>query len=315
MLKKSSIRRIMISTIALVIVSILYFFPNNRQNEIKKSIEYALPQTSPIYLINDTSYVIRTNIIIKSEEIVDKAKELIEALTIGSEKQEYIPKNFKPVIPQNTKLLSISLNDGLLKLNFSKDFLNIAKNEEEKLIEALVFTLTEDENIKHIMIFIEGEKLEELPQTNIKLPNTLDRSFGINKIYDIDSIKDLEKTTIYYIGKNEDLIYYIPVTKVNNNKNNKVEVIIEELKSSPIYETNLMSYLASSVELLGYEALEDQISLSFNQAILSNIHDDEILEEVKYSIAYSIKDTLNIKEVIFKVNDKTITIFKEQKQT
>lgn len=306
MLKKSSLRRIMVSTIALVIASILYFFPTEKQYEIKKNIEYTDILVAPIYLINSDELVIKTSIAIKSEETLNKAKELIDALTIGSDKSEYIPKDFKPIIPKNTKLLNISLDKGLLKINFSKDFLNVPKDDEEKLIEALIYTLTEDENIDNIMIFIEEKKLEVLPQTNIKLPNTLNRNFGINKVYDIDSIKDLEKTTIYYIGKVEDLVYYVPVTKIDNNKNNKINIIIEELKSSPIHETNLMSYLASSVELLGFEALEEQISLSFNNAILSNLQDEEILEEVKYSISYSIKDTLNVKEVIFKVDDKII---------
>lgn len=305
---KSAIRRIMVSTIALIIVTILYFFPDNSNlTNINTSIDYVNVNKSPIYLINKNDYVVRTTMALKNEDTLERAKELISALTMESEKSEYIPKNFKQIIPENTKVLDISLNDGLLKINFSKEFLGGNANNEEKMIEAIVYTLTEIEDIKEIMIFIEGKKLEELPQSKIKLPNTLNRSFGINKVYDITNIKNLTKTTIYYIGKEEDLMYYIPVTKVDNNDNNKIEIIIEELKSSPIYQTNLISYLASSVELLNYEALENQIILSFNNSIFDDFNSKNIQEEVKYSIALSMKDTLNIDDVVFKVDDEVIT--------
>ena len=312
MLKKSALRRIMVSTLALIIVSILYFFPQeNELSPIKQEVEYISVDATPIYLINPDNYVVRTNIATTSTDPLSLAKELITSLTIGSQKKEYISSHFTQIIPENTKILDISLDEGLLKVDFSKELLNISKDNEEKLIESLIYTLTEIKEIEKIMIFVEGTKLETLPKSNIKLPNTLDRNYGINKVYDITSLKDLTKTTIYYIGKFEDLVYYVPVTKIDNNHNDKIEIIIDELKSSPIYETNLMSYLASSVELESYEELENQIILSFNNAIFDDFNDQNILEEVKYSISLSIGDTLHVDEIIFKVNDEIIETFKE----
>ena len=311
MLKKSALRRIMVSTLALIIVTVLYFFPTDEYSSpIVQNVEYVSVDDAPIYLVNPDHYVVRTNIAINEKDTISLVKEMIDALTIGSEKQDYIPEHFSSVIPENTKLLDVSLEDGLLKIDFSKEFLNTTKDMEEMTIEAIVYTLTEIDGVDRIMIFVEGTKLEVLPQSNIKLPNTLDRSYGINKVYDITNLKDLTKTTVYYIGEFNDLIYYVPVTKVENDKgDNKIEIIIDELKSSPIYETNLMSYLASSVELESYEELENQIILSFNNAIFDDFNDKNILEEVKYSISLSIQDTLNVREVIFKVDDKVIETF------
>lgn len=312
MLKKSALRRIMVSTLALIIVTVLYFFPtDDNNNQIAQNVEYVSVDNTPIYLMNPDNYVVRTSIATKEKEPLALVKEMIDALTIGNEKQDYIPKHFSSVIPENTKLLDVSLEDGLLKIDFSKEFLNTTKEMEEIMIEAIVYTLTEINGIDKIMIFVEGTKLEVLPQSNIKLPNTLDRSYGINKVYDITSLKDLTKTTIYYIGEFNDLIYYVPVTKIeNDNGNNKIEIIIDELKSSPIYETNLMSYLASSVKLESYEELENQVILSFNNEIFDDFKEQNILEEVKYSISLSIEDTLNVEEVIFKVDNKVIETFK-----
>ena len=313
MLKKSALRRIMVSSLALIIVSVLYFFPNEEElAQIDQDVEYISVHEAPIYLMNPEEYVVRTNIATTSEDALTLAKEMIDALTIGSAKEEYISNHFKAIIPKNTKVLDISLEDGLLKVNLSKEILTVSKDLEEKLIESLVYTLTEIKGIEEIMIFVEGEKLEILPQSKINLPNTLDRSYGINKIYDITSLKDLTKTTVYYIGEFNDLVYYVPVTKLENDiGQDKIEIIIDELKSSPIYETNLMSYLASSVELESYEELEQQVILSFNNAIFDDFNEQNILEEVKYSISLSIQDTLNVEEVIFKVDDQIIETFGE----
>ena len=313
MLKKSALRRIMVSSIALIIVSVLYFFSNEKElAKIRQDVEYVSVHEAPIYLINPEEYVVRTNIATTSEDTLTLVKEMIDALTEGSAKEEYISEHFSTVIPKGTTVIDLSLENGLLKIDFSKDILNVSKDREEKLIESLVYTLTEIEGIDEIMIFVEGEKLDVLPQSNIKLPNTLDRSYGINKVYDITNLKDLTKTTVYYIGEFNDLVYYVPVTRLENDTGkDKIEIIIDELKSSPIYETNLMSYLASSVELESYEELENQVTLSFNNAIFDDFNEQNILEEVKYSISLSIQDTLNVEEVIFKVDDEVIETFTE----
>ena len=157
--------------------------------------------------------------------------------------------------------------------------------------------------MEKIKILVEGKPLTNLPNSNKKLPEYLDKSYGINKIYNIDSIKETTKTTIYYLSKNKDYYYYVPVTKVSNEKTERVEIIIKELKSTPIYHTNLISYLAASANMTSYEMLENAISLSFNNYLIANIKEEDILEEVKYSIALSIRDTYGINEVIFNIPD------------
>ena len=42
-----------------------------------------------------------------------------------NKKENYIPEGFKAIIPKNTKILEISLDNELLKVNFSKEFLNV----------------------------------------------------------------------------------------------------------------------------------------------------------------------------------------------
>ncbi len=305
MLKKAAFKKIFLASLALIILLIIYFFPE-KETFIEESITYVEQMEMPIFLIDQNDYVARTSIVKNKEKTEEIIKEIIDALTIGGSKSSYIPDNFKAIIPAKTKLLDFSLQDGLLKLNFSKNFLKVKANYEEKLIESLIYSLTELKEVQKLMIFIEGEQLTTLPHSQKKLPNLLDKNYGINKIYNLDSIKDTSKTTVYYLSKNNDFYYYVPVTEITNNKTERVEVIINNLKSTPIYHTNLISYLTASTNLESYELLENSISLSFNNFLLANLANKEILEEVKYSIALSMRDTYNVAEVSFIIDDDLI---------
>lgn len=302
MIKKSSIRRICVATLTLFILLIIYFFPSN-DTVIKEHLSYITKEEMPIFLVDNKDYVARTSIVKNSSETIEQTKEIIEALTKNTKKSNYIRDGFKPIIPDGTKILDLKLEENILTINFSKEFLNINESDEEKMIESIIYSLTEIKDVKKISIFVEGNKLIKLPNSNKKLPDYLDKTYGINKIYNLDSIKETTKTTIYYLSKNKDYYYYVPVTKVSNEKTERVEIIIKELKSTPIYHTNLISYLAASANITSYELLENTISLSFNNYLIANMKEEDILEEVKYSIALSIRDTYGINEVIFNIPD------------
>ena len=308
MLKKKLLKRIMILFCCLLIIGIVYIFASTKDTEEDVSFIKSEDQ-DVIFLIDNNDYVARVNVVLNNDDILKKAKEIIGYLTLNSEYNDYIRDGFSPIIPENTKLLDISFSEGLLKLNFSKEFLNVSKKNEQKMIEAIVYSLTEIDSVNSITIFVDGVILDKLPFSKINIPTTLDRNFGINKIYNLESLKDSTKTTIYYISKYNDFYYYVPVTKVNNNKNEKVEIIIKELSSSSMLETSLMSYLASNTELLNYTKTDESIVLNFNNNILADINTNEILEEVVYTINLSIKDNYDVESVMYLVDDNIISTY------
>ena len=304
MFKRFALKKFIIISLSFLILLIVYLFPESDNYNINTTLTYIEPKTMPIYLVDDNNYVSRFEVIRNAEDTSELIEEVINNLTVGSS-SSHVPNNFKKIIPEGTKILSKELESNLLKINFSKELLNIEKEQEEKMLEAIIYSLTEIKDIKKIMIFVEGVNLKELPNSKKKLPLTLDRSYGINKIYDLNSMKEISKVTTYYVNKKDNFIYYTPVTSLSNDKNEKIEIIIEKLKSSPTYDTNLVSYLASASELQNYEILENSVNLSFNNEILS-LDDNKIIEEVKYSIALSVRDTYDISETIFYVDNNLI---------
>ena len=203
----------------------------------------------------------------------------------------------------------MNVKDNLCTIDFSKEFLSISASLEEKLIEAVVYTLTSESEITEVIIKVEGSILERLPNSNKLLPNKFDRSYGINKEYDINSLYDLTKTTIYYVGEDEGDTYYVPVTKINNDNSEKISIIVNELKSSLLYQSNLGSYLSSKATLEDYKVEEEVMKLTFNDKIFDSMYDKNILEEVVYTIGKSVKENYSVSKVIFYVDDKEVTEF------
>lgn len=309
MLKRRIIRKLIVTSAAVFALFLLYLVPKGEE-EIKyeQKLEYVMSDVTfdSIYLLDKNNMLAKTKIVLKETSIEQKAKMLIEALIKDGKNESKIPNGFKSILPSDTKILSIALENDLLKINFSKELLDITEEMEEKMIEAIIYTLTSIPEIKQIIIYVEGDILTKLPQSKINLPSTLDRSFGINKQTDITSVKDINQTTVFYINQFNDDVYYVPVTKYSNNDKEKVKIIIDELTSSIVSNSNLMSFLNSNTKLLNVETNDDVMNLTFNNYIFSDALENEILEEVIYTICLSIKENYDVKEVVIHVNNQEI---------
>ena len=307
MLKKISIRKIILSSVALFAIMLLYLIPSNEKLKVKQELEYVGKEIegTDIFLMDKNSYVALTSAPVVEKDIEKRAKELIKILTVGGMDSK-VPSGFSAILPPDTEVLSITYDHEVLKINFSKDLLDIDKKLEEKMIEALVYTLTSIEKVDKIIIYVEGDILTKLPKTKINLPATLDRSFGINKEFNLTSTKDITDVTVYYINQINENYYYVPVTKYLNDDREKIKIVIEELGSSSIYNTNLMSFLNDNVKLLSVEQIEDTLNLNFNEYIYSNLDTKEILEEVIYTICLSIEDNYDVNQIVFNVNNEEI---------
>lgn len=306
-IKRISLKKISICLIAIAAIFLFYLFPTNDKLKINEELEYIEEgNVSTIFLMDSNNYLAKTSISLDDSDITSKAKKLLTALIQGEKYTEKIPNGFKSIIPNGTKILNIEYKDEVIKVDFSSELMDTNVDNEEKIIEAIVYTLTSIDNVKYVIIYMNGKILTKLPQSNITLPSALDRSFGINKEYNINSDKNITKTTVYYINKYNDKEYYVPVTKVSNDSREKAEIIIEELSNTSTYNANLMSYLNSNTKVVSLNEDKNQLVIDFNDYIYNDIDSNEILDEVIYTICLSIQDNYNVDTVVFTVDNKEI---------
>ena len=307
MLKKISIRKIILSTIALLAISLLYLMPESKKINPKEELEYtnANVTTSPIYLLDKNNYLAKVDVVTSKTNAKEKAQELIKIMTIDAMESK-IPNGFNAILPPNTEVLNISIEGDLLKIDFSKDILDIDEKKEEKMVEAICYTLTEIENINKIIIYVEGDILTKLPKTKINLPSTLDKTFGINKEFDLTSTKDIKDVTIYYINQIKGNYYYVPVTKYLNDNREKIDIIIDELSQNFNPNKNLMSFLSTNAKLVSAKQNGQTLNLEFNEELFDDKVTETVLDEVIQSVSLSAKENYDINEVVFTVNSKEV---------
>ena len=306
MLKSRAIRKIFITTLSLFIFLVVYSLPTlDNSYVLKTNLEIESTTglaTDNIYLLNDDGYLVKSRVLLEGPTLEDKIAEVLDQLTVRDE--NHFPKGLFPYIPKGTKVLNILHGEGKVTVDFSHEFLNMDVYTEKQIISGVVFSILDLGDVEEVIILVEGEVLREYPNTKEGLSSPLTKNIGINQEYNLTSRDDISKVVIYYLSKINDEVYYVPVTKYLNDSRDKIKIIIDELSTSYIYEPNLMSFLHSQVELLDYYEQENVLFLNFNQFLFDS--DDKVLEEVLYSISYSVFDNYDVSMVMFEVNDQYV---------
>ncbi len=311
MIKKLITKKILVSTAAIFALSLIYIMPSQNYDKIEPEQELKYVDndiiTSKIYLLNKNDMLGRTEVVVNSNQVQEKARELLEILINGGEGESKIPNGFKGILPSETKINTIEYDNNVLKVDFSSELLDVKAELEEKVIEAIVYTLTSIDEVEQIIIYVDGDILNKLPQTGKIIPPTLDRQFGINKEYQLTSTNDIKQVTVYYVDKYNDNYYYVPVTKYLNDERDSIQIVIDELTSSNLSNPNLMSFINDNTKLLSVEQSDNVLTLDFNNYIFDDVENRAILEEVLYTISLSAGDNYDIDQVVFTNNNEEIT--------
>lgn len=295
----------MITTLTVLILTIVYLIPTEKEKTLNTNLEVEFITglgTNTVYLINPDGYLVKTPILITEKKKEDQVRKILSTLTVS--KNSTTPTGLAAMIPEKTKINDVLWEEGIVTIDFSKQFLNVDDHLEERMVESIVQSVLGLGEVEGVKITVEKEPLNTLPRSKKKIPNILTKEFGINKEYQLKSRKDINKVVIYYNSIADDNYYYVPVTKYVNDSRDKVRIIVDNLTSNYIYEPNLMSFVNSNTKLLDYKLENDSMLLNFSDDIFTD--EGKVLEEVIYSLSYSIYDNYEVSMVSFEVNGEKV---------
>lgn len=292
MLKRKAFNRIFLTTVIFFLVFAFYSL-NKVNNEIEYKKDNHKASEEVIYTLNKNNYVSKTSVYVsKMLTLEDKIKEKLEIMIDKNNKNSLLPSYFKPILPQNTKVLDVVVEDSLVKVYFSKELGNITKEQSEKMIEAIVYTIT-NENILGVEIYVDGSMLRYVPHTKKELPTILSKEIGINKSYEVSSQNDITKVVMMYYASESDNYYEVPVTKYMNDKREKVEIIFDNLTGFN-KNTDLIN-LFEGVKVNSYKILSNKIIIDINR---------ELNDKEKNLLTKAIFLNYDVKKVEILVNGK-----------
>lgn len=119
---------------------------------------------------------------IKSETRIIDSKELLRnpyIALVGMLLEGPKDSNLKTIIPKDTKIIDAKLNKKCVTLNLSKEFIEGASDDiykNAKMINTIVNTLTELNEVQSVKFLIEGEEIPGFENDAIKLTNEFARN-------------------------------------------------------------------------------------------------------------------------------------------
>lgn len=303
MLRTKALRKIFITTLSLFILVVAFSLKGVGNTETLAVTAHGEVENKRdiynIYLLNKNNLLVRSKIYMNEDNIKDRVYKIINSL-----KDSNKVNGLSGVIPSGTKLKDVIVGKEIVTLNFSKDILKVDLDKEKNMISSIVYSILELDKVEGVSILVEDEVLNKYPVSEEKLDPILNKSIGINKVYDITSRNNINEVVIYYLDRINNDMYYVPVTKYINDDREKIKIIVEELASSYLYESNLISFLNSNTVLLDYQEDDGIMRLNFNDYIMDG--NDKLVEEVIYTISLSVFDNYPSEMVSFEVNGEVV---------
>ncbi|AOT69788.1 GerMN domain-containing protein [Geosporobacter ferrireducens] len=195
-----------------------------------------------------------------------------------------------PVIPANTEVRGMNIVNGLCKVDFTSDFLNYAsKDEEEALVKAVVYTLTEFITIDSVQIIIEGQV-----QKTLKFGMKTDKPITRDNINYVSATPGNQKVIVYYEGTINGMeTYFVPVTKnIEKLDNTPVNVLdaLDALVEGPPSGMGLYSQIPEGAQVIGVDVSNGIAYINFNDRIKQLESNKEVGQEVAKAIALTIRE-------------------------
>lgn len=231
------------------------------------------------------------------------AAQTLAYMTKGGPVEEMLPEGFNVLLPEGTEAVGIDIDEGIATVDFNAQFLNYEAHEERKLMESIVWTLTEMDHVDEVRVWVDGRPLNEMPVNGLPMNGNLSRAMGINLEYAKGvQLSQSMPVTLYFPSTSDDLEhYFVPVTRLIKKSDSVTEDLIHELIFGPSSTiSGLQPVLASQVQLMNVTERDDTIEVQFSDTLIGE--EEAIPAAALQSIVLSLTETTGAEQVQIRVN-------------
>ncbi|MFA9422169.1 MAG: GerMN domain-containing protein [Sedimentibacter sp.] len=196
------------------------------------------------YYEDENGFVVPVNTSIPWEEGIAKAT--LRSMVVGSETEQKIAQSgLHGVLPEGTEIRGMSIKDGMCRVDLSKNVLNTSSyDQEENMVSAITYTLTEFPTINKVEILVDGQILASLP-----------KGYGIASAFERENINlygndNGVNYTVYYKAPDTEVAgHYIPITFSASKIDNPAVTVVEKLFNGPPSDTVLSNNIPMNLNL------------------------------------------------------------------
>ncbi|MBE9918029.1 hypothetical protein G8C92_28940 [Paenibacillus donghaensis] len=273
------------------------------------------PKTT-VYLMNDKGLLAPVSLGIPESKDEDALKQALQALVSGGEYAKYLPKGFAGILPAGTEVQHVTVDQDqkMAVVEFNNAFTKYDAPDERKILEAVIWTLTGFPGVQSVQLWVDGQRLTEMPQNDTPLNHPLSRSFGIN-LEQADGVSLTHSTpvTVYFATVTPDgaYSYYVPVTRLVQPGQNKLKAALDQLIRGPQSNDGLEQVMTDGTEVQSVKPEKDgtvTVALKDDMFEQNDPIPDELLQSVVLTVAENsnnakVKIDMNGRSSIMGIND------------
>lgn len=236
------------------------------------------------------------------------AKSTLSALVYSGENASNLkPTGLMPSLPMGTKINGAVIKEnGHAIIDFSQEFMNFSTQKAEELgVKAVVYTLTEFDNVKTVEIRVDGKIITELPQ-GTKFGKSIKRA-DINLQASENNGDKVSKVMVYYQKKGEgNYSYFVPVTKTVTGTKNSAEAALKALLSGPSLDSGLLNPFPEGTQLLGVQVKDGIAYVNLSEDVLKLQGNKSAERAVKKAVTLTLGQFPAISKVQLFVDGETV---------
>jgi germination protein M len=256
-----------------------------------------------LYVVDGDGYVVPWEM--EFPKTPGMAKQVLSYMVKGSQGEKLLPKGFHAVLPQGTKIIGMAIKNNVATVDFSPEFKKYKPEEEQKIIDAITWTLTEFDSVKEVSIRINGHNQELMPVKGTPISH-LSRKNGINlELADNVKIGQTTPVTLYFEGQlANDKTYFVPVTRLVTEKGTLAESVVRELVRGPRQGSPLLSSIMPSVGVVSVKEKNNVLVANFDNKLIA-YNQGEANPDAMTAIVLSLTENTGAKKVQIMVDGKS----------
>ncbi|MCA0969890.1 GerMN domain-containing protein [Halobacillus litoralis] len=271
--------------------------PSEGEEGAEETEESSQTVSRELYLMDENGMIAPQTIELPASQ--EAAAQALEYLVKDGPVTNLLPTGFQAVLPAGTEVLGLNPeSDGTMVVDLSEEFKNYDAKDEQKILEAMTYTLTQFEGIERIKLWINGFEQDVMPVDGTPVSSGVSRSNGINvQVSDHVDVVNTEAVTVYFPSQSGNHIYQVPVTTRVEKSDDVYSTVVQALLGGPALETSLLQPFNEGAEVLKTELHNGVLSLSFNEAILTGQDQPTLSDAALASLVMSLTDLEEVESV------------------
>lgn len=211
----------------------------------------------------------------------------------------------KSVIPKGTELLDLSLKDGVLTVNLSREYKFDDSVDEIIARYTIVNTMCSAPSVSKVYITVNGEPLKSPDGTEIKPLSKEDVILSTSK-----RIQKMN-VNLYFSDANARFLKLETRDVLVDENNTAEKVVLTELLKGPTDTASHFKTISKGTKLLSVEVKDGTCFVNFSQEFITKHSGGSAAEVLTiYSVVNSLTDLPNINKVQFLIDGQKVETFK-----